>query len=473
MSWIRIKLYIVPTSAGAQVTADEAFRFMDQVKNDALYGTYGTLDRDYWLQRMSYDPDSLSEVELIGSGHADSSGLTGYDFELRLNSSLFPPHMGGAQHLFGILAGDLLRFTLPPMSLKTWTVREISFPPDWEEAEIASFRAENAANSIKSIRAAFALPSGRPLLAFSFKPRVGFDLKSLEEAATEVLSSGFNIVELDTRHLPLDRTMLDKLIAISSAMPDRFPKHVARLSLNLSMRSDIAIDAVHELCARCPAPTVIKIDGGFNGFSVVQSVRGKGRDGQRQRDGRKCGPIVTCYPLMQNTLAQYIPADQYVTRLAGSGVDIIYPGARPDIGNMVRSLEGAGAGNQIASVRRYQRLTEKGWPMLSIAGGIYPGQLQAYYELLGPDVAWFLGGGVALHKDGLRAGARLCVEIANESAEKKSKAGAGWSDDISEKLSEQADAMFRDRSLLDVEQLRYVSPKTNLSKVHGLSPRET
>ena len=108
--------------------------------------------------------------------------------------------------------------------------------------------------------------------------------------------------------------------------------------------------------------------------------------------------------------------------------------------------------------------------MLSVAGGIYPGQLQAFYELLGPDVAWFLGGGVALHKDGLGAGAALCVRIANEAAANKARAGKNWSDDISESLSEQADAMFKDRSMLAADQLRYVSPKTHLSKVHGLAP---
>jgi ribulose 1,5-bisphosphate carboxylase large subunit-like protein len=137
---------------------------------------------------------------------------------------------------------------------------------------------------------------------------------------------------------------------------------------------------------------------------------------------------------------------------------------------MVRSLQGAGEENRVAPVQRYKKLTQKGWPMLSIAGGIYPGQLQAFYELLGPDVAWFLGGGVALHKDGPKAGAALCVRIAKEAAANKAKAGKDWSADISESLSEQADSMFKDRSLLSDDQLRYVSPKTHLSKVYGLAP---
>ncbi|WP_316196912.1 hypothetical protein [Bradyrhizobium sp. SZCCHNS3053] len=414
---------------------------------------------------MSLDVEDLSQIELVDGPHSEPSGLVGYEMELRLNSSLFPPGMGGACHLFGMLAGDLLRFTLPPISLERWKVKAITFPEDWEVEEFNAFRGLNRANDVASIRAAFKLGPGMPLLAFSFKPRVGFDLKSLEDTALQVLLAGFNIVELDTRHLPLDRSMMMRLIELSARLPDKLQKHVGRLSINLSMRSDLAMEAAEMLCNVCPYPTVFKVDGGFNGLASVQSMRGRGL-----RDGRKCGPIITCYPLMQNALSQYFPGDQYLMRLAASGVDIVYPGGRPDVGRMVRSLEGAGEGNQVASVRRYRGLSQKGWPMLSIAGGIYPGQLQAFYELLGPNVAWFLGGGVALHKDGPRAGAELCVRIARDAVQKKMKAGKEWSEDISESLSEQADAMFQDRTLLSSDQLRYVSPRKHLSKVHGLDP---
>jgi hypothetical protein len=207
MSWIRIRIYIVPVEDGRRVSPDAAHRFIDQIKNDALYGTYGKLDSEYWHARMAVDPAMLSEAEPIGDAH-DDDGLAGYEFELRLNSTLFPPEMGGAPHLFGMLAGDLLRFTLPPTRLKRWKIKEITFPANWEAAELKAFRNNNLANDIRSVRTAFKLKDGMPLLAFSFKPRVGFDLKSLEDTATEVLSAGFNIVELDTRHLPLDKPNL-------------------------------------------------------------------------------------------------------------------------------------------------------------------------------------------------------------------------------------------------------------------------
>jgi hypothetical protein len=405
----------------------------------------------------------LSEAEIIGEPHETTDGLLAYEFELRLASALFPAAMGGAPHLFGILAGDLLRFTLHPFELRDWRIKEIHFPDDWQAEHVKTFR-NQVAYDISSIRAAFRLGEGMPLLAFSFKPRVGFSLKGLTKVATEVLSAGFNLVELDTRHLPLDRTMLQNLLDMACDFPNKFPKHVGRLSLNLSMRPDLATEAALFLCKNCFRPAVLKIDGGFGGMSLVQSIRSQYHNGQRLR------PIITCYPLLPNTLARYVPPDHYVTALAASGVDILYPGGRPDIGSMVRSLQGGGAGNQIGSVRRYKDLSKSGWPMLSIAGGIYPGQLQAFYELLGPNVAWFLGGGVALHKDGPAAGAALCVAIAKEAAAKKARAGSNWSEDLSERLSEQADGMFKDRSTLSEDQLRYVSPKEHLAKVNGLVP---
>lgn len=38
--------------------------------------------------------------------------------------------------------------------------------------------------------------------------------------------------------------------------------------------------------------------------------------------------------------------------------------------------------------------------MPSIAGGVHAGQLPVYCEIFGPQVAFFMGGGVALHRNG-------------------------------------------------------------------------
>jgi ribulose 1,5-bisphosphate carboxylase large subunit-like protein len=464
MSWIAARIKIVPIKDGKSVSPDDAQGFIDQVKEDALFGTYAELDHAYWNSRMDRPSSALTEVELIGNPETTPDGLTAYMFELRLASALFPPAMGGLQHLFGVLAGDLMRFTLPPISLKSAVVEELKFPDDWDETHFQTFR-RHIANDIQSIRSAFNLSPGKPLLAYSFKPRVGFKLESLRQIAFDVLDAGFNIVELDTRFLPLSHAMLDNLIDLASDVASRHRNHVGRLSLNLSLPTDIAVDAARKLCTNCPQPVVLKIDGGFNGLSAIQAVRRL-----KVTDGRKLGPITTCYPLLQSTLSQFIPGDNYFHALAKSGVDIIYPGRRPDLGNMSRSIEGSGENALRSAVERYQRLLKPGWPMLSIAGGIYPGQLQAFYELLGPDVAWYLGGAVALHKGGPAAGAKLCVKIAEQSALLRYRAGENWADDLPQSLSDECDAMFKGRSALPNEALRYVSPKNHLAGRNGLKP---
>lgn len=463
MSWITARIRITPAIDGKKVCSDRAHDFVDQIRQDALYGTYAELDPAFWQSRMDRKPEELSETEMLGSVPA-ADGLVSYDFKLRLASDLFSPEMGGAQHLFGILAGDLMRFNLPPIVLKSAQVLELEFPNEWTDAHLKAFRT-GVANDVASIRSSFRLGKERPLLAFSFKPRVGFKFEDLRAIAFDVLKNGFNVVELDTRYLPADDKAMMSLVELAAEIASRHFPHVARLSLNLSMPGDLAQKYALALCQSCPEPVIVKVDGGFNGLSSIQTLRRT-----RVQDGRKLGPVVSCYPLLQNTISNFVPADQYIEALAYSGIDIIYPGRRPDIGTMVRPIDGSGIENVRGAIERYRRLSSKGWPMLSVAGGIYPGQLQAFYELLGPNVAWYLGGAVALHKDGPGAGAALCAKIANKSIELRAKAGKDWAADLDWKLAEECDEMFKGRSSLTEEALRYVSPQQHLATKNGLKP---
>jgi hypothetical protein len=90
--------------------------------------------------------------------------------------------------------------------------------------------------------------------------------------------------------------------------------------------------------------------------------------------------------------------------------------------------------------------------MPTIAGGVHPGQLQAFYELVGPKVAYFLGGAVALHPEGPVEGAKLCVEVLEAAmglAREASASGDDFADDLPNRL------------LRKVERTRY--PKTVLN----------
>jgi ribulose 1,5-bisphosphate carboxylase large subunit-like protein len=75
--------------------------------------------------------------------------------------------------------------------------------------------------------------------------------------------------------------------------------------------------------------------------------------------------------------------------------------------------------------------------MPTIAGGVHPGHLHACYELLGPNVAYFLGGAVALHPHSVREGARLCLSVLEQAiqlATRAQKSGTDCSADLPESL---------------------------------------
>lgn len=456
---IRIQ-FKVKRADGSAGSSDDAYLVAAQVNEDALFGTFAELDRIHWADKMDRQPEHLSKFEL-GDPVDKSEGR--HEFKLWLAEELFPPEFGGINHLFGMLSGDLLRFVLPPLIVSDFCVKEIKAPRSWRDKHVELFR--QYASSIEDTRISFNLPKEMPLLAFSFKPRVGFKIDALEEIARQVLSAGFNIVELDTRFLPLDKKHLDKLKDLAKSIADtNWGGHVGRLSLNFSLPSAVLLDEVRSFCSDIPAPVVFKIDGGFSGIDAIQSIRRA-----ELVDASGASPIITCYPLLRSTLADYVPPDEFLDALIVSGADIIYPGNRPDIGKMKRSLDGNSEKSFVQSVQRYRKLTTAGEAMPTIAGGIYAGQLHAYYELLGPNVAWFLGGGVALHRDGPRAGAELCVEVAREAANLRAKAGQDWSGNLSGKLAEKCDEAYSGTSTLERAELIYFSPRERLS-IDNLKP---
>jgi hypothetical protein len=71
MSWIVARIKIVPVKDGKSVSPDDAQGFIDQVREDALFGTYAELDQEYWKSRMDWGPGTLSEVELVGDPQAE------------------------------------------------------------------------------------------------------------------------------------------------------------------------------------------------------------------------------------------------------------------------------------------------------------------------------------------------------------------------------------------------------------------
>lgn len=373
-----------------------------QVRRDALVGTYG----DY--SEALFGAGGAGELARLGNIAEAAARIkpefTAFDldagtlpFRLELQAKWFREPRIGFQHLIHVLCGDIFSRAVADIRAAV-EVKSVALGR-LGDAFLEHYRARS--HDIKQIRTLFKLdqtpllfaegdePRSLPLLAFSIKPRNGLDQQQFKRIAEGVLKAGFNIVEADVRNVDfMDASWRATFLEIA-ATSVKITTHVARFSLNLSGPADLAIEYAKEFKELHPpgTPWVVKVDGGLDGISTIQALRSHFETEQ---------PVITCYPILGDMLARRIGAETFYEMLTISGADIVYPGGAPRIGDGdFVDFERAEKG-----VRRYRAITRRGWPMPSIAGGIHAGQLPAYFEIFGPEVAYFLGGGVALHLNG-------------------------------------------------------------------------
>jgi hypothetical protein len=292
------------------------------------------------------------------------------------------------------------------------------------------------------------------------------------------LKAGFHLVEIDTRNLRLDDEELERLVDLAKEAEKVGDSEgrITRFSPNLSVPGHLAIGYVKQFLEATKDPVVIKVDGGLDGISSCQAIRtkidrSKFQDkppGALVKSGKT--PIITCYPLLRETLGDRVTKDFFIDALALSGADIIYPGGRPNLyaENSVGGRRSLGVEKGlIEPVRRYHRYVHQGWPMPTVAGGIFAGELHSYYELLGPDVAFFLGGGVALHKDGPIAGAKLCAKVIRQSMSRRAEAGNEWpSSPLSDDLIKEVESAYKSKN---DKKHSYVNPGSILDENGSLA----
>ena len=451
--------------SGAPMTADDAVNVATLLARDATYGTFGDFSSEFWQPKLSAPIDEMVKVAT-----ADRSAENGeFTFRLEISSDLFDAARGGLQHLVGVLAGDLFSLQVQGLKLTSLRIEEVRFPDPWKQTLLSLYR-DNTAHSIAEIRTAFKLEEDEPLLAFSVKPRLGLRPAALREMTLGVLGAGFNIVELDTRNLQLDSRSVDTLVELSADAADiGGRRRVTRFSPNLSVNPVLACKVCEKFRKSTPDPFVVKVDGGLDGISTCQQLRTVYRRDPQKPDSDT--PIITTYPLLRRIMQDRLGDDTYLRALFWSGSDIIYPGGAPNLGGAYRNLDYAAIDALSKSIKRYRAFVDAGSPMLTIAAGVYPGQLQAYYELLGPNVAYFLGGGVALHKDGPIEGANLCANIIREARRARRDAeDEKFAADIPKKLIAAAEAAFDAPRGAEPETFRYISPQDDLPNAPGLRP---
>lgn len=372
----------------------------EQITRDALIGTFADFNEAllgkgslaYGRLQKTSDAAAMITPEFVAADL--KKGVL--PFTLKLQAKWFKDPRIGLQHLVQVLCGDIFYRAAAELDARV-EVKKVNLG-NLREIFLQQFRGKSA-HDIKGIRELFSLNNARllyaqkqadlPLLAFSFKPRNGLAIDEFKRISSGVLRAGFNIVEMDVRNVEFMDPDWRKAFVEVAKEAVNVTTHVARFSLNLSGPAHLVIPYAEEFKAAHGKvrPWVVKVDGGLDGLSTIQAMRTHFADDQ---------PVITCYPILGGPLQSQIGAGTFRDMLVLSGADIIYPGGAPRIGDgdfVDRDRDERG-------VRHYKEFLAQGCAMPSIAGGVHAGQLPAYYEIFGPEVCYFLGGGVALHLNG-------------------------------------------------------------------------
>jgi ribulose 1,5-bisphosphate carboxylase large subunit-like protein len=461
---IEINVKIIYKNTEPPPSETDVYNVVGKINDDAIYGTFGKFP-EFWRGKWEQPPQNIASFAM-----GRQVGDRQFNFTLYLNEVNFPVEPAGFQNLIGVIAGDLFYTKSYDSRIESLNIEDIVLPEPIISQAIRLFRSARA-NNTNDIINRFKL-NKLPLLAFSFKPRVGIEFSEMKKVALGVLKAGFNIVEIDTRNFILDEHRVNQLIELATEAANLNCHHITRFSPNLSVPAPYVLELSNKFYKAYDDPIIYKIDGGLDGISSTQYIRRNYQEeGQKKGLDRK-PPIITCYPLLRRQLEgkePRIPSDFFVKILALSGVDIIYPGGAPNLGSGFQTIDTSIREKLITSINRYRKFISAESPMVSIAGGINIGALHAFYELLGPNVAYFLGGTVALHRKGPIDGAKLCVEILQEAKERREEAGKNpVVKDLSNKLKKRIESAYDEGYSSDNERTRYVSPKELLKEIQYL-----
>jgi ribulose 1,5-bisphosphate carboxylase large subunit-like protein len=371
--------------------------FLNQIRADALTGTFGDFNQSIFATPdafKAFQARSAKLAKVFNVTDAADGPIRELKFELQLACDAFAAADLGMQKLVHVLVSDLFERRAPVLDGRV-EIADVDLGP-LDKVFSAAYRPKS--HSIAAIRQAFELEPDEPLLAFTLKPRSALTLDDYLHLARDAFEGGCQIVEMDTRDLDVaPGTRMQTILELSKrALAASQGKRPRRFSVNLSGPLHAikdTIQALSDLHKQANTPCwVVKIDGNLDGLSTIQAIRQGALPLHSQ-------PIVTCYPVLKYGLQRYLGRDTFVRLLTLSGADIIYPGARPEFRGD-KAIDGAGAEQYTHAKRHYEKMRTDGYPLLSVAGGISIGHVHATVALLGVDIAFFVGGGLALsHHD--------------------------------------------------------------------------
>lgn len=396
-----------------QISSNDLACIIDHLRNDIEHGTFLSYYQNALPPGESQKFLRRNKDRLIFDDYTDIDIINRrIPFQYEIEAVSFDDPYIGLQRLVSLLCGDLFQreFTSNIRSTE-YHVKEVNLSALTNLIEFYKLRS----HSIRQVRNKLCSDDSNALLAFSIKPRAGLLESDYMHMIKEGLEGGCDLVEMDTRDFPRDPVKQIELIENLL----RYTKEVSRdngcrFSINFSgpYAHDVSqsySDALHKARDICgDGPFIIKVDGSLDGLSTIQAIR---RDPDLQGSG---SPIITTFPTLTYALRPRLGRHTFIEMLSISGSDVIYPGGKPRL----RERGGLDCDvNPDGALNWYERLMKTGRPMPTIAGGVHAGELHAYFAMFGPDVGYFVGGGISGATNGVKAGARACRKVLDKASD--------------------------------------------------------
>jgi ribulose 1,5-bisphosphate carboxylase large subunit-like protein len=276
---------------------------------DASWGTYveelravlgscgpGTIDRCRALE---------PKVINTATGQASDSR-----FALEIPHGNFSFDSEGADHFVGTIAGDIL---LHP-AIKHIRVQDFEFT---DPELFSSFPGPNVGiqGLYDSLLKATIKGKGRPVIAFTVKPRIGLNVAEYVQLYSEAAAEGIDIVEDDERLINPASCKFDERVRALVAAQKKFG---GIYSPNITGDSATALDRL-EYCAK-HGIRMVKCDVLVSGFETLRKLA------LRIRDKYNSSIAITVYPDAYGAYRNL--SSDFILRLSRlCGADMIYAGS--------------------------------------------------------------------------------------------------------------------------------------------------
>ncbi len=303
---MKVKYKITPEIDKENNKQFDIYEILDEIKRDVSWGTFTeplsaaskTIGNDDYL-KIAPSWDIINEYQ--------DGELKSYEVDFNFNAGQFSFEEEGINHFIGTIAGDIIR---------NRRIRRI-IVYDFEFEDYSYFPGPLLGNNeLKTNFFSNTLDSRRPIIAFSIKPRIGFNIEEYKKIVSDASTANIDIIEDDERLVsPINCSFSDRINIVSEKIKLGIK---SKLSINLTSNPHKIGKRVNE--AYAAGIRVFKLDVMVVGFDTLLYLRGL----LNEKD-ENC--IITVFPDVHGQEYRCLNR-RFILKLSRlCGADIIYAGS--------------------------------------------------------------------------------------------------------------------------------------------------